>query len=166
MIHQVLVELAQEFVGVKESGGNNRGPLIEDFQRMVDGKAQGEPWCMAFVQFCVQATARRFGIAPTLPATEHCMTAWNNARTIHKFPPSDGVVAPGFIAIWKQVGSSNGHCGIVVDASHNIMHTVEGNTSDGSGINRDGDGVYLRARNRVGMGKMVLVGFIDPFGGQ
>ena len=122
--------------------------------------------CMTFVQFCVQATARRFGIAPTLPATEHCMTAWNNARTIHKFPPSDGVVAPGFIAIWKQIGSSNGHCGIVVDASHNLMHTVEGNTSDGSGINREGDGVYLRARNRVGMGKMVLVGFIDPFGGQ
>lgn len=164
MIHDVLVEIAQSFVGTKEEGGNNRGDLVEHFQRMVDGKAQDESWCMAFVQFCVQNAARRFDVIPTLPLTEHCMTAWTTSRMVDRYAPSDGLVKPGFVAIWQKVGTSSGHCGIVVDIAHGVMHTVEGNTSDGEGINRDGDGVYLRARNRTGMGNMILRGFINPFG--
>jgi hypothetical protein len=42
--------------------------------------------------------------------------------------------------------------------------SVEGNTSDGTGINRDGDGVYERMRHIVsGAGVMRHLGFLDPW---
>ena len=41
---------AEACVGIREQGGNNKGPLVELMQKTVDGKAQAEAWCMAFVQ--------------------------------------------------------------------------------------------------------------------
>jgi hypothetical protein len=47
-----LVEFAKKYVGTKEDPKkDNSGELIVLFQKAVDGKAQGEPWCMAFTQF-------------------------------------------------------------------------------------------------------------------
>lgn len=40
-----LLEEARRWVGVREKGGNNRGPEVEKFQKAVDGRASGEAWC-------------------------------------------------------------------------------------------------------------------------
>ena len=45
---RLLVWSARLWVGMTEVGGNNRGQVVERFQRAVDGKASGEPWCAAF----------------------------------------------------------------------------------------------------------------------
>ena len=50
---RLLIFEARRWVGMTEIGGNNRGQVVEMFQRAVDGKASGEPWCAAFVFFCV-----------------------------------------------------------------------------------------------------------------
>lgn len=159
-----LVEVAQSFVGTKEATGNNDGPQVEAFQKAVDGKAQGEPWCMAFVQFCVQQVDRESAIEwdrDYLADTESCLIAWNKSPDeARSFAPG-----PGKIVIWaKDDGSGKGHTGIVTSVNDDgTLNTVEGNTSSGTGDPRDGDGVYARRRDPVKMGSLVVLGYLDPW---
>ncbi len=165
--HFELIKNALPFVGVREEGGPNKGVWVEIFQKAADGKAQGEPWCMSFVQYCVKQAAKQLGILPPKPFsdsadTEHCMTAWNKtpAQARYKEPK------PGLIVIWKKGSTQSGHTGIVVaaDLAVGLMLTIEGNTGpDSSEVKREGDGVYLKTRAIKGTGDMVVVGFIDPF---
>lgn len=159
-----LIEIAQSFVGTKEATGNNDGEQVEAFQKAVDGKAQGEPWCMAFVQFCVQHVDYENQIdyhRDYLVDTEHCLTAWNKSpEEARSFTP-----APGKIIIWaKDDQSGKGHTGIVVSINEDgTLNTIEGNTSSGTGDPRDGDGVYNRRRPADRMGSLVVLGYLDPW---
>ena len=162
-IHERLVEYANYYVGVHEATGHNDGVNVEEFQKAVDGKASGESWCMAFVQFCVKNVAgEQEPPAPiSLFATEHCMTAWNKSTNSRSDEPKKG-----FIVIWNHEGTSNGHTGIITDVDGDTLYTIEGNTSDSSHVEANGDGVYLKKRNKYKTGNMKVVGFIDPFVGM
>lgn len=159
-LHQSLIETANKWIGVKEATNHNDGPEVEMFQKAVDGKAQGESWCMAFVQFCLQQVESVENIRTNMFSSEHCLTVWNKThKDMHRTEPQ-----PGYVVIWQHGDTTNGHTGIVteiVDETH--FGTVEGNTADGSGVIRDGDGVYHRTRSVAGAGSMKVVGFIDPF---
>jgi hypothetical protein len=165
--HLALVDVAQSYVGVLEIGGDNLGPEVEAFQRSVGGKP-GDPWCMDFVQFCVQEVERKWGWLATIARSGSVLQTWQGtalyARKI-KNPP-----VPGMVAIWMVNGSHHGHSGIVVgvDAISGTFETVEGNTGPGKNIDREGDGVYEKTRQLAALrvraiGGMRLVGFIDPF---
>jgi hypothetical protein len=157
-----LVQFALGYDGVTEATGHNDGEFVQMFQQWTDGVAQGESWCMAFVQYCVGNTAQQYGIQSPLFASEHCMTVWNQSQHLVVFPPY-----PGCVAIWNHAGTSNGHTGFVtsVDQMNGTFTTVEGNTSGGSGLNANGDGVYQKTRSMTGDGNFILVGFLDPFAG-
>jgi hypothetical protein len=172
-LRKALVFEARRWVGIKEFGGANRGQVVEMFQRAVDGKAQGEPWCAGFTHFCLDMVDRQ--IAAILPAyelkhriakTEHVLTIWKDSPMICRRQTA----APGYLTLWWHFGpdgkpSGTGHVGIVteVQAEDRIL-SVEGNTSDGTGINRDGDGVYERTRHIItGAGTMRHLGFLDPW---
>jgi hypothetical protein len=156
------------WVGVTEKGGDNRGQLVEMFQKAYDNLAQGEPWCMAFVQFCVKnveaAYLAAFGKQDTplkLFPTEHCLTCW--ARSPVECRLSLPVV--GAIVIWQHGTSQNGHTGVVTAVDGNGgFSTIEGNTGAGIGVVREGDGVYRRERSMGGAGDMKVVGFLLPWG--
>ena len=68
---------AKKWVGVKEEGANS-GQLIKIFQRACDNKAEQEPWCMAFVQYCIKMTDEVYAVIfPDEPPSsiyrsEHC----------------------------------------------------------------------------------------------
>lgn len=155
-----LIKVAETYLGTTD-GGTNSGATVEMFQRAVDGKAQKEPWCMAFVQFCVQQVQLNFSCTAVLFETEHCLTAWNRTPESHKF----SVPAPGRIVVWRHGTSSNGHTGIVTKVMDSVhFETVEGNTAPGDGVvERDGDGVYRKTRSMKTIGTMSVVGFIEPF---
>lgn len=155
-----LVQVAESYVGTREVG-NNGGPAVTEFQKAVDGKAEGEPWCMCFVQFCVKETERITGVKSNLFRSEHCLTVWNNTpKTMRRPDP-----APGYIVIWRRHGSTLGHTGIVVGIrNREVMITVEGNTTDGQDIEREGDGVFRKPRRIMGNQLFQLVGFLAPFG--
>lgn len=158
-----MLDLARFYVGVLEAGGANRGPMVEQFQKAVDGRAEGEAWCMAFMQFLAIKTVEVHGGKSRAPYVEHCLTVWNKA------PPGCKVTipSPGDLVIWQHGNTSAGHVGIVSDVHATCIVTVEGNTSSGQGIVREGDGVYMRVRNctRAGdmIGNMKLVGFLRLF---
>ena len=159
-LHLSLVEVATKYIGIKESTNHNDGPEVEMFQKAVDGKAQGESWCMAFCQFCLQQVEQIENIRSNVFHSEHCLTVWNKTdKTLHSNKPE-----PGYIVIWQHGDTTQGHTGIVTDVvDDNHFGTIEGNTADGSGVVRDGDGVYRRTRSIVGAGSMKVLGFINPF---
>jgi hypothetical protein len=161
-------------VGIKEIGGANRGQMVELFQRAVDGKAQGEPWCAGFVHFCLETVdaqmkyvmGERYDLRNRIAQSEHVLTIWKDTPMIARRAAPQA----GYLTLWWHFGADgkptgSGHVGIVteVQAPDRIL-SVEGNTSDGTGINRDGDGVYERMRHIVsGAGVMRHLGFLDPW---
>lgn len=158
--HDALLAEAQKWIGIKEATNHNDGSEVKMFQEAVDGKAQGESWCMGFVQFCLLQSEKSLGLKSNMFRSEHCLTVWNKTpQDMRRDTPY-----PGYVVIWQHEGTTNGHTGVVteiVDKTH--FGTIEGNTGDGSGVVRDGDGVYKRTRSVAGAGAMKVVGFIDPF---
>lgn len=150
-------------VGIKEIGGNNRGPLVELIQETV-GKAGREAWCMALIQTCIAYAELKSGIKSRFPVTEHCLTAWELApKELHVlyFP------LRGALAIWQHGTSADGHVDMFTEGTPVWFKGVGGNTNtginEGGKIVRDGGGVHHVKRNMAGDGDMRLKGFLKPF---
>lgn len=158
----LMLQAARACVGIREEGGNNCGTLVELFQETI-GDAEGEPWCMSFVQSMVAYAEEKTRIGSHLFASEHCLTVWNQSQPLVTKSPK-----PGSIVVWRHQGTDNGHTGILDELCHGkTMLTFEGNTESGlnsnGAVERDGGGVYHSSRNQGGTGSMVVVGFLNPF---
>lgn len=160
---QLLIHEAKRWVGITEQGGNNRGQLVQLFQKSASGLVNGEPWCMAFAQFCIQAVdslvADCDGPQEKSPLfkSEHCLTVWNKSQAL-----KIGAPKLGSLCVWQHGQTASGHVGIVVgvNTDGSIM-TVEGNTSSAdAGNQREGDGVWLKRRRLDSVGSLRLKGFL------
>jgi hypothetical protein len=159
----LMLQAAMACEGIREEGGNNRGPLVQLIQSTI-GSANREAWCMSFVQTMIAYAEVKTGVKSPLVASEHCMTTWN------KSPKSSRVKIaplPGAVIIWQHGKGPAGHTGLVIGADEKIMWTIEGNTEAGLNakgeVEREGGGCYRNKRNLSGNGKMRVVGFIKPF---
>lgn len=149
------LEIAREQVGLRESGGPNRGPRIEEMQRSVGAKP-GDPWCVAGVYWCYQKAAadlnaRSNGVhfVVPLPRTAGVLKLWNLAPNHFKLPAwtSGGQrpPQPGTLGLHRSKSKpGRGHLIVVVDTYGAEIHTCEFNTNPAG--SRDGDGVYERER--------------------
>lgn len=161
-----LIEEARRWVGVEEQG-NNSGQLIQIWQKTVDAKSVEEPWCMCFVQSQIKwidiVFNKAFGFTnfSKVFASEHCFTVWQKTPEVCR----SKIPVPGSVAIWKQKDSTNGHTGIVtsVNLAQKTFTSIEGNTSPGGGIVREGQGVYEKTRTMDGQGNLLLLGFLVPW---
>jgi ribosomal protein L27 len=151
---------AESCVGVFESGGNNKGPIVSLMQDTVGGP-DAVAWCMSFVQTCLAYAELKTNKKSPVFVSEHCLSVWD------KTPKGQRVKAsplPGAIVIWQKGKSMSGHTGIVRGADEKTLFTVEGNTgSDSKTVEREGDGVYLKKRSRDGQGNMKVLGYLKPF---
>ncbi len=167
-----LIFFAREWIGFSERGGDNRGQAVERFQKAVDGRAQGEPWCASFAWFCIEQVDRlglAIGGSPEarLYASEHVLTVWN------KSPKKARIAAPepGCLVLWQYHkdgrATSRGHVGIVTEILEGgvKMGTVEGNTGPGKHVVREGDGVYEKIRyvKSPAWASMKIKGFLKPW---
>ena len=156
-----LMNECAKWIGTKEDKkkGDNKGKEVEMFQKAVDGVARGEPWCMAFVQFCIKQIEEKHKIQCLVHKSEHCMTVWRNSSSkVVKSPE------PGDLIIWRMGKTDLGHVGIVSKVLPNQrLETIEGNTGDSSSVERNGDGVFLKNRSFTGSEDMRVMGFIRPF---
>lgn len=158
-----LIEVAKSYIGTKEIGGDNKGPQVEEFQKALGGPAVQQSWCADFVHFCAKKVdAEQGGTAYDLYPSQLVVEVWN------KTDPSLRLANPeaGCMILWEHFKDGHatglGHAGIVTRVAVGTVDTVEGNTSDGSGINRDGDGVYSRSRPIVSSATstMKVLGFL------
>ena len=155
----MLLAEATKWIGTKETSPNG-GKTVEMFQSVI-GIAQGESWCFSFVQYCLKEVDKKCGSQTWVPQTEHVMTGWDRSRGAAKLPLPE----PGCLVVWQKHDSRgkptiSGHIGIVVSVNKGSIVTIEGNTSDGVTVNRDGDGVYKRTRTLTPTGSLIIKGFL------
>ncbi len=152
-----MIHAALSCVGIKEVGPDNCGLEVELFQSTVS-KPEAQSWCLSFLQSLIAFSESAYNVESHLPATESVSALWDSA------PGELKLVAPmvGAIVCWAKNGSTLGHCGLVVGLGPEGIFTVEGNTNDGATLEREGDGVYLRARPRT-FKTMHELGFLRVF---
>ena len=153
------LHIAATQVGVRESGGNNRGPMVDKFLAIVG--LRGKAWCVSFIYW----TLRRAGVpASALPKR------WKAAgvRYWHDWAIENGrrKAEPkrGYLFYWLTRIDGPGHGGwvnAVVKDNDRMMgfRTIEGNTNF-RGL-REGDGVYRKMRTVAFLKAHPVWGFID-----
>jgi hypothetical protein len=151
-IPEAVARLAESRVGVRESGGANKGPRLQEFfdadNYDPNGPKPGDDgyaWCAAFVCWAVYQAVKDRRVSFKRPTTPG---AWDFERwareqdsSVRLRAPHGGDIKRGDILVFKH-----SHIGIAVsDANFSgAVKTVEGNTNDSGG--REGDGVYARTR--------------------
>lgn len=159
----LLCFVAESLVGIREVGGNNRGPMVELIQKTAGG-SRGDAWCMWFIQTLLGYVEKKLGIKSPIYVSGSCASVWANTAKAQRVK-----IAPlaGAIAYWRDEKTGLGHTGLFIEKlSASTILTIEGNTEAGivgGSIERDGGGVYQCHRNAKRNGSKVLVGFLKPF---
>jgi hypothetical protein len=153
-IRDAALKIAVGQVGVREVGGNNRGPEVERYLATV-GLGPGHPWCAAFVVWCFREATigAGGGLLLPLPRIGKCARLWSKSPGLWKSDlPSVGAV---YIHLANPDDpDSDGHCGIVTGFTDHSLLAVEGNTNAAG--SRLGDRVRINTRARS-----YALGYID-----
>jgi hypothetical protein len=154
-----LAKIAMNEVGVLETGGNNQGPRIKEYQKATLLYPGEWPWCAAFVCWCIRewllkvpGTQDAVGIEDNDTAMWRPMTArafsfieWAQKRGLYVTDEKE-LAQTGDIAVFDF-----SHVGIVVadqKAGEKFIQTVEGNTNGkGERDSLSGDGVWKKKRD-------------------
>ena len=134
-----LRELYLSQVGVRESGGANRGPHVKAYLDAV-GLPEGYSWCAAFVSWCFQQVNVPIPKSAWVPSYAIARRFVYKQGRVLKRPPKYGDV----MLIWYTSLQRPAHIGFIDHWGERWVISVEGNTNqDGS---REGDGVYRKRR--------------------
>lgn len=152
------LDVARSQIGVRETGGPNRGPEVEKYLASL-GLAPGNSYCLAMVFWCFSEACMRRNERNPLVKTGSVIAHWEAAAapvkvTTEMTRDDLDLVKPGAIFCIDH-GNRRGHCGFVLEVRPYGLATIEGNTSPSGG--RNGDGVYQRSR-RFGE---ISLGFLD-----
>lgn len=130
---QRVVALAAATVGMKETGGPNRGPPVIRF-----AGGREEPWCAHFVATLYREVGRALpgDIEPHVKQHNpiaRVQTMWE--RIVEAGWQAETPRAGDVIVFNSRVGSDRGfgwHCGIVstVSSDGEVIQTIEGNSGD------------------------------------
>lgn len=135
-----LLAAAQSYVGVTESGGNNRGPEIDAWLAGV-GLGHGFAWCAAFLHGMGAEAAEQLQCENLVPRVAGVMHMWELANSLF----SASVPTPG-AAYFVQHDTMHGHCGIVESvAPDGTVVEISGNTNAAG--SREGDSVQRHTWN-------------------
>lgn len=137
--------LAQD--GTGEDLGRNRGRMVNQFLE-ASNNSPGEPWCMAFVQWCIAEAAKEFGVKNPCKennvVTGHVMTFWGGTKPLGWRVTNPADARPGDIMIIEH-GGGTGHTGFVVSPpAGGKVETIEGNTNLAG--SREGTAVLRKSR--------------------
>ncbi|GIV50580.1 MAG: hypothetical protein KatS3mg038_1101 [Candidatus Kapaibacterium sp.] len=134
------LDTARNYLHVRETSPNCSRD-IERFLRSV-GLPCGYAWCAAFVRYCLDAGRAVF------PVRSASARAYVTRKSVPVKHVAKGyrTIERGWLAVWTHSQLWTGHVGFVERPGTRVITTIEGNTSSGDGVNRDGDGVYRRTR--------------------
>lgn len=123
------LQIALSQVGVSEMPkGSNGGPEVTMYLKRV-GLGAGNPWCMAFVYWCVDEACKELGMKNPLLKTGHVLHQYNNT-TLRKLPKTSRGIKPGDIGVMKIGNAGAGHVFFIKGVGGSVVGTVEGNTND------------------------------------
>jgi hypothetical protein len=128
-------------VGVFESGGNNRGPQVNEYLKSANSKP-GNAWCASFVYWVYKQCDSTFKL--NSPAWS---PSWFNKKyTIYTRGVDKDIKAQSgdVVGYYYQEKNRIAHVGFFYRKTDKYIITVEGNTNEGG--SRDGDGVFKKLR--------------------
>ncbi|MDH5279533.1 MAG: CHAP domain-containing protein [Thermoleophilia bacterium] len=138
--------------GVREEGGNNRGPRIRKYAANIDPPMpEGLAWCAMAVQYAADEAAAVLEVANPLDAVRQEALVQSYFDLLHGDQVAPADAWPGDLVLYKFNGSATwNHIGLVarVPGRGDTFTALEGNTSDEN--EREGDAV---ARKRRELGK-------------
>jgi hypothetical protein len=134
---------------IRETGGQNRGPLVEAIQRFAGGRA-GEAWCGAFCAVCLRLGAQAAGEKLPLSIGLSCSRLVKRAHALGRVfeqPGSSsgeypvGHAAPGDLLVLRGGRTGYKHMGIVVQApeaapAREVAQAPENSPTDGPDADR------------------------------
>jgi len=134
-----LRELYLSQVGVREYGGENRGPEVKKYLNAV-GLDEGYPWCAAFVSWCFQQVEIKAPVSAWVPSFAlRDKMVYKQGKVLKRLPKYGDV-----LLIWYKKLKRPAHIGFIDHWGETWIMSVEGNTNkDGS---REGNGVYRKRR--------------------
>jgi len=140
---QRTLDVAASQEGVQEEG-SNRGPQVEAYLRSTH-RVPGEPWCAAFVYWCISNAAGELNLSDPFPLTAYCpdINNWARRHGVLENTPEAGDV---FLLYGEtEEGKLARHTGFVASVDGVRFRTIEGNTNlDGSD---NGIGVFRLTRS-------------------
>jgi len=143
-MREAFVEIARSMIGTVEEGGNNRGPMVQQFQdaaSWLDGT--GWAWCAAFVGWCFDRVAEKYhlGFATPEGAGAFWYEDWGRQQKLKILAPSS-TIKRGDLIIY-----SFSHIDIATQDERDGRYcSVGGNTN--SANSRDGDGVWEKWKTK------------------
>ena len=154
-----LIQIAQNELGVREHGGNNRGNRIREYQSSTNLAPGAWPWCAAFTGWCIREwlkdseVVRWLNLQRLTPeewrpktALAYGLTTWARQRpnTTRVFTEREKAM-PGDIVTFDF-----SHVGFVVSENASSIVTIEGNTNGkGERDSESGDGVWRKTRKKT-----------------
>lgn len=155
--HMMFVFAMEAMIGIKESGGDNKGKEVEGIQDTV-GKPEKESWCMSTIQTAIAFVEVITYRNSPFPVTESCVKAYEKSLVKYKNPKI------GLVCIWIKERGPYGHTGAVSSViDRNSFMSIEGNTGDGKEVEREGDKICSKSRSLHPSGKLQILGFLEPF---
>jgi len=152
-IAEAVAQAAESKIGVRESGGANKGlglqPFFDADNYDPNGSKPGDDgyaWCASFVCWCVMVAVAGRKITFKRPRTPSAwgMEDWSLAQDSSTWTkkPHGGDIKRGDIVVFNF-----SHVGIALGSPDNAgyVKTCEGNTN--SSGSREGDGVYAKHRH-------------------
>lgn len=145
-------------LSVREKG-NNAGVYVETYLHSV-GLSKGDPWCAAFVYYRLSQAAKELGksLPNGFPKSGYCpdFKDWGKDNGLW-IPASNWTQAKrgDLVLYYFSAKERVAHIGLVSSVGSSEFITVEGNTGASSSVNpvnRDGDGVYMKHRNKSMLG--------------
>ena len=135
------LSVAKSQAGVTEVG-HNGGPQVTAYLRAT-GLPAGNPWCAAFVAWCIGQAEAQTGVKCPLPKSASCdvLLEWGRKRGLLKNSPQ-----PGDLFLRLESPTDAVHTGFVTGVpAAGSFTTMEGNTNAAGGR----EGVMVRSHTRV-----------------
>lgn len=126
-------------LGVREATGNNDGKEVEMYLRST-GLPKGNPWCAAFVHWCLEEVDIPNTVNAWSPTAENKKFIVFKLRQYH-YEPEAGDVVTFYYANLGRIGHTGFFNRKISDVTY---ESVEGNTNSQS--SREGNGVFKRFR--------------------
>lgn len=161
-VREAALELARANLGYTESPA---GSNLTTFNTWYYGSSTAAPWCAIFATYCYETATK--GGSPSFQKGSrwaYCPHILSDAQAGRNGLSVTSSPVPGDLCLYDWEGDSlPDHVGLFASGSPSSFQTIEGNTSsDNSGSQSNGGGVYQRWRSTSSAAKVTFVRVAEP----
>lgn len=154
------LDTAIAYLHVREKTGKNDGVYIDMFHRSVglkNPRTNGYPYCASFVSYALKVTNNQIVKVRSARALAF---ATKDMIPIVEFLRKKYILKPGDIIVFRQGQTAFGHVEIGYMQVVEKFYAIGANTSNGSKVNRDGQGVFPTIRRYQPFANLKIIGIL------